>query len=151
MLKFSRNGFTRNPGHEIWWTTRKEKPARFLETVILCEAFHGNFKRKLSSALWDHIILVHSCFLCLHLLNISVCLLSILSFLCNAIFSFSFKYSEEHLLLLVLLYAWCLSKISHVIFALRLLSFIFPNLLDSSVSDLRFVSMVEQFCVTCRS
>ena len=27
----------------IWWATRKVKPARFLETVILYEAFCGNF------------------------------------------------------------------------------------------------------------
>ena len=75
-------------------------------------------------------------FLCLHLFNISVRLFSIL-FLCNAIFSFSFKHSE-HLLLLVL-YAWCLPKISHVMFALCLLSFILQNSLDSSVFDLRFL------------
>ena len=76
-------------------------------------------------------------FLYLHLFNILVCLFSILLFLCNAIFSFSFKHSE-HLLLLVL-YAWCVAKISHIMFVLRLLSFIFQNSLDSSVSDLRFL------------
>ena len=76
-------------------------------------------------------------FLCLHLFNMSVRLFSILLFLCNAVFSFSFKHSE-HLLLLVL-YAWCLPKISHVMFALCLLSFILQNSLDSSVSDLRFL------------
>ena len=51
-------------------------------------------------------------FLCLHLFNISVRLFSILFFLCNAIFSFSFKHSE--LLLLLVLYAWCLPRISYV-------------------------------------
>ena len=63
----------------------------------------------------------------------------ILLFLCNAIFSFSFKHSE-HLLLLVL-YAWCLPKISQVMLAPRLLSFIFQISFDSSVSDLRFLSL----------
>ena len=76
-------------------------------------------------------------FLCLHLFNISVRLFSILLFLCNATFSFSFKHSE-HLLLLVL-YALCLPKISHVMLALCLLPFILQNYLDSSVSHLRFL------------
>ena len=76
-------------------------------------------------------------FLFLHLFNISVHLFSILLFLCKTIFSFSFN-RNEHLLLLVL-YAWCLPKISHVIFALCLLSFILQNSLESSVSDLRFL------------
>ena len=49
----------------------------------------------------------------------------------------AFKYSE-HLLLRVL-YAWCLPKISHDMFALRLISFIFQNSLNSSASDLRFL------------
>ena len=75
-------------------------------------------------------------FLCLHLLNISVRLFTIILFVCNAIFNFSLKHSE-HLLLLVF-YGWYVPKISHVMFALRLLSFIFQNSLDSSVSDLRF-------------
>ena len=75
--------------------------------------------------------------LCLHLFNISVRLFRILLFLCNAIFSFSFKHSEY--LLLLVLYAWCLPKISHVMFALCLFYFILQNLLDSSVSDLRFL------------
>ena len=78
-------------------------------------------------------------FLCLHLFKISVRLFSILLSLCNTIFSFSFKHNE-HLLLLVL-YAWCLPKISHVMFALRLLSFNFQNLLESSVSDLWFLRL----------
>ena len=82
-------------------------------------------------------------FLCLHLFNMSVRLFSILLFLCNAVFSFSFKHSE-HLLLLVL-YAWCLPKISHVMFALRLFSFIFQNSLDSSESDLRFLWLNDFF------
>ena len=45
----------------IWSATGKEKLARFLETVILGEAFRGNFKRKLGSSLCDHTILVCTC------------------------------------------------------------------------------------------
>ena len=120
----------------IQLTTGKEKPARFLETVILWEEFCGNFKRKLNSSLCCHAISVRTCFR-VSMFNISVCLFSILLFLCNAIFSSSFKHSEY--LLLFVLYAWYLSKISCVMFALHLLSFIFQNLLDSSVSDLRFL------------
>ena len=45
----------------IWSATGKEKPARFLETVILGEAFRGNFKRKLSSSLCYHTISVRTC------------------------------------------------------------------------------------------
>ena len=73
----------------------------------------------------------------LYLFNISVRLFTILLFLCNAIFSFTFKHSEN--LMLVKLYAWCLPKIYHVMFALRFLPLIFQNLLDSSVSDLQFL------------
>ena len=101
----------------ICLATGKENPARFVETVILCEAFCGIFKSKLGSSLCYHTISM-----CLDLFNISIRLFSILLFQCSAIFGFSFKHSE-HLLLLVL-YAWCLPKISHVIFSLRLLSFI---------------------------
>ena len=116
---------------------RKGKPARFLETVILWEAFHWNFLRKLSSSLCYHTISVRTCF--------CVCIYLIFRFaylayycLCAMLFSsFSFKHSE-HLFLLVL-YAWCLPKIFHVMFALCLLSFILENSLDSSVSDLRFL------------
>ena len=68
-----------------------------------------------------------------------VSLFSMLWFSCNAIFSFSFKHSEH--LLLFLLYAWYLPEISNVLFTLHLLSFIFQNLLDSSVSDLRFLCL----------
>ena len=42
----------------IWRATRKEKPSRSLETVILCEVFCGNFKRKVSSSLYYHTISV---------------------------------------------------------------------------------------------
>ena len=47
------------------------------------------------------------------------------------------KHSED--LFLLVFFAWCLPKISHVMFVLRLLSFIFQISLDSSVSDLRFL------------
>ena len=119
----------------IWWAPGKEKSAGFLEIVVFCEAFHGNFKRELCfiESVTSYDISTYL-LLCLHLFNISVRLFSLLLFLCNAIFSFSFKHNE-HLLRLVL-YAWCLPKISHVMFALRVLSFIFQNSPSSSVSDL---------------
>ena len=48
---------------------RKGKPARFLETVILCEAFHWNLLRKLSSSLCYHTISVRTCFcVCIYLI-----------------------------------------------------------------------------------
>ena len=75
--------------------------------------------------------------LSLHLFDISVCLFSMLLFLRNAIFRFSFRHSEY--LLMLALYTWCLPKISHVLFSLRLLLFISQNSLDSSVLDLRFL------------
>ena len=46
----------------IWWATGKEKQARFLRTVILCETFRRNFKRKVGYSLCYHAILVHTCF-----------------------------------------------------------------------------------------
>ena len=47
----------------------KGKQARFLETVILCEAFRGNFWTKLSSSLYSHTISVHTCFcVCIYLI-----------------------------------------------------------------------------------
>ena len=46
----------------IWRPTGKEKPARFLETVILCEAFRRNFKRKFGSSPCYHTISVRTCF-----------------------------------------------------------------------------------------
>ena len=39
---------------------------------------------------------------------------------------------------MLVLYVWCLPKISHVMLTLRLLSFIFQNSLDSSVSTCGF-------------
>ena len=36
-------------------------PSRFLETVILCEAFRGNFKRKVGSSPYDHTISMRTC------------------------------------------------------------------------------------------
>ena len=110
----------------IWRATGKERPARFLETVILCEAFRRNFA--ILAIIWYQCVL----FLCQYLFNISVRLFSRLLSLYNAIFSFSFNTVN---ILLLMLYAWCLPKTSHVMFVLRVLSFIFQNLLDSPVSD----------------
>ena len=46
----------------IWWATGNDKPARFLETVYLCQAFHGNFKRKVNFSPCYHTISVRTCF-----------------------------------------------------------------------------------------
>ena len=46
----------------IWWATGKEKPARFLETVILCDAILENFKRKVGSSLCYHTTSMRNCF-----------------------------------------------------------------------------------------
>ena len=61
----------------IWRATGKEKPARFLETVILCEAFRGNFKRKLGSSLCSHTISVRTCFC------VCICLIFRFTYLAN--------------------------------------------------------------------
>ena len=112
---------------------------RFLETVTLCEAFCGNIKKKFSfQSLLSYDISAYL-FFCLQLLNISISLFSMLLFLCSAIFSLSFKHSEHHLLLV--LYVWCIPKVPHIITALRLLSFIFQDSLDSSIADLRFLRL----------
>ena len=46
----------------IWRATGKENLARFLETVILCETFCENFKRKVGSSLCNHAISMSTCF-----------------------------------------------------------------------------------------
>ena len=70
----------------------KRKPARFLETVTLCEGFRGNFQKNQLQSLLSYGISAYL-FLCLHLFNILVHLFSILLSLCNTIFSFSFKHN----------------------------------------------------------
>ena len=60
----------------------KGKPARFLETVTLCEAFRGNFRRT-GSSLCYHTISVHTCFcVCIYLIfrfaYLAYCLCAIL-------------------------------------------------------------------------
>ena len=45
----------------IWWDTGKEKPPRFLETVILRGAFCGYCKRKFGFSLCYHTISVRTC------------------------------------------------------------------------------------------
>ena len=110
------------------------------EYVILC-AVHGNFKRKLGSSLCYHMRSLRTCF------RVCICLIFAFAYLafycfCAMLFSVShFKHSEH--LLLLLLYAWRLPKIFHVIFALCLLSFIFQNSLHNSVSELRFLPLNE--------
>ena len=46
----------------VCWATGKVKPAKFLEIVIFCQVFCGNFKRKLDSSLCYHKISVRTCF-----------------------------------------------------------------------------------------
>ena len=58
---FTRNFHGNSVFPVIWWATGKEKPSRFLETVILCEAFRGNFKRKVGFSLYYHTISVCTC------------------------------------------------------------------------------------------
>ena len=122
---------------EIRVSSNLEKSSRFLETVNFCKAFRRNFKRKLCSSLFNHIISVRSCFCACICSIFCFTYLAYCCFLCNAVFKFSFRL-REHLLLLAL-YPWHLPQISHVLFALRLLCFIFQNWLDSSVSDLPFL------------
>ena len=45
----------------IWWSTAKEKPSKFLETVILGGSLRGNFNRKVGSSLYYHANSVHTC------------------------------------------------------------------------------------------
>ena len=74
----------------IWRATGKEKPARFLETVILCKAFRGNFKRKLGSSLCYNTMSVRICF--------SVCFCLIFRFSCFAYYYFcAMLFSVSHL------------------------------------------------------
>ena len=72
----------------IWWAIRKEKPAKFLETVILCEAFRGNFKNKVGSSLYYHTKPMRTCFC------VSICLIFRFAYLayycfCAMLFSVS--------------------------------------------------------------
>ena len=100
-----------------------------METVILYEIFRGTFKRKLSFSLCYHTISVLTC--------ICICIWLIFRFAYLAYHCFcAMVISVYHLSIVNILCAWCLPEISHVMFALRLLSFNSKNLLDSSVSDL---------------
>ena len=58
---FTRSFYGKSACPVIWWATGKEKPSRFLETVILCEVICGNFKRKVRSSRYYHAISVHTC------------------------------------------------------------------------------------------
>ena len=48
--------------HVMWVSTRKEKPLRFLEKVVLREAFPGNFVRNWTLVFNYHTISVSTCF-----------------------------------------------------------------------------------------
>ena len=116
----------------------KGKPVRFLETEILCEAFCGNFQRKLGSSLCHHMISIHTCFcICIYLIFRFACL----AYYCFCAMLFSVSHSS-----IVNIFCWlCYMpsvylKSPIVIFGLCL-SFILQNLLDSSVSDLRFLRL----------
>ena len=75
----------------IWWATGKEKPVRFLEAVILCEAFCENFKRKLGSILCYHTISVRTSF--------CVCICLIFQFVYLAYYCFcAILFSVSHLM-----------------------------------------------------
>ena len=108
----------------LWWATGKEKPARFLETVILCEAFRENFKGKLGSSLCYHTISVCTCFW------VGICLILRFAYLayycfCAMLFSFSHLsimsifcclcfmpsvYLKSYMLCLRLIYCFLFSK-----------------------------------------
>ena len=84
----------------IWWATGKEKPVRFLETVILCEAFCENFKRKLGSILCYHTISVRTSF--------CVCICLIFQFVYLAYYCFcAMLFSVSHLMSLWASFAAC--------------------------------------------
>ena len=70
---------------------RKGKPARFLETVILCEAFHGNFLEETGSSRCYHTISVYTCFcVCIYL----IFLFDYLAYCCLYAILFSVSHSS---------------------------------------------------------
>ena len=74
----------------IWWGTKKEKSTRFQETVILCEAFRENFKKKVGSSLCYHMISVHTGFC------VSICLIFRFAYLVYYCFC-AIRFSVSHL------------------------------------------------------
>ena len=74
-----------------WWATGNEKPARFLETVTLYEAFRGIFKGKLDSSICCHTMSVRTCFrVCICVFYVCICRLGYLAyhFFCKMLFLF---------------------------------------------------------------
>ena len=126
----------------IWRVTGKEKSTRFLETVILCEVFLGNFKRKLGSSFCYHTTSVHTCF-CVGICFIFrfVCLTDCF---CAMLFSVSHLSTVHSNIVCCLCYMPCV-YLKCFMFTLRLLSFISQNSLDSSLSDLLFL-WSKDFC-----
>ena len=116
----------------------KEKPARFLETVTLCEAFRGNFQRKLGSSLCYHTISVRTCFcVCIYLIfrfaYLAYCLCAIL---------FSVSHSSIMNIFCCLYYMPGVYLKSPMLCLRCLLSFTLQNSLDSSVSDYRLNQII---------
>ena len=70
---------------------RKAKPARFLEKVILYEAFRGKFLEETNSSLCYHMISVHTCFcVCIYL----IFLFDYLAYCCLCAILFSVSHSS---------------------------------------------------------
>ena len=116
----------KSAGGIIRCATGRQKLARLLETVILRVVFRGNFTRKVCSSCCYHMISVRNC--------LSVCIFLISWFAYLAYISVQMVFSLSHLSIvnMLVLYVWCLPKISNVMLVPRLLFSIFQNLLDSS-------------------
>ena len=121
----------------IWWATRKGKPARFLERVVLYEAFRRNVLGKLDSSLCYHTISLRNCF--------CVCICWIFRFAYLAYYCFcAILFSVSHLSIVNIFCCLCYMPgvyLESPMLCLRcvFLSFILQNSLDSSVSDLRLL------------
>lgn len=82
----------------VWCHSGKDEIGRFLEALILCKALCGNFKGN-SILVCDITWYREYSFLFLYIFfYISVCLLSILLFMCKTIFKFSLR-DSKHLLI----------------------------------------------------
>ena len=102
----------------IWRAARKKKPARFLETVILCEVFRGNFKRKLASNLCCYMISVHTCF--------CVCICLIFSYAYLACYCFcAMQFSVSHLSTVNIFCWWCYMPGIYLKFPMLCLRFVY--------------------------
>ena len=92
------------------------------------EAFRKSFKWKLCSSLFFHMISVRTCFC------FCICLIfrfAYLVYYCFCEILFLISHLSKGIFLLLVLHVWLL----------RLLSFIFQNLINSSVFELRFLRL----------